>query len=177
MLITPKPARVVFKLHFTVGFLFPVAISCSSDLIFLQRIMNVSSHSCLFPCSSSSLSETKLAKHSQTLPPFLAGSAASACISRYCSQRARDKQNKTQPAATSGIFRSFHHNPAGTRFSPQVGRRPQDPISALISFTNRNVFTFWFLDSTTQQPWCRVLCLMLVNDVCQTSTTRRRDDH
>lgn len=29
--------------------------------------------------------------------------------------------NKTQPAATSGIFRSFHNNPAGTPFSPQTG--------------------------------------------------------
>lgn len=55
--------------------------------------MNVSSHSCLFPCSSSSLSATKLSKRSQTLPPFLPGSAASACISCYCRERARDKQN------------------------------------------------------------------------------------
>lgn len=151
MFITPRPAPLVFKLHFRLEFLFPVAISCSTDLIFLQRIMNVSSHSCLFPCSSSSLSETKLSKRSQTLPPFLAGSAASACISCYCSQRARDNENKTQPAATSGIFRSSHHNPAGPRLSAQAGRSSQDPNSALTSLTNLNVLYYILVFDLNEQ--------------------------
>lgn len=95
------------------------------------------------------LSETKLSKRSQTLQPFLALEVLRAPASAVIVVREREKQNKTQLAATSGISRSFHHNLAGTRLSPQAGRRPRDPSSSLTSLTNLNVLFFGPNEPTT----------------------------
>lgn len=70
--------------------------------------MNVSSHFCLFPCFSLSLSPNP-AKLSHLSSQEVLWAPDISC---YCSQREGD--NKTQPAATSGIFRSFHNNTTTT---------------------------------------------------------------
>ncbi len=91
-----------------------------------------------------------LSKFSQSLPPFLPGSAVSACISCYCSQRAGD--NKTQPAATSGIFRSLHNNTTATpahRLRHKPGADEGKPtaaskLSSDFSFLKRRNWVFFF---------------------------------
>lgn len=82
----PKQAGFVLKFHFCVYVPSPLTISCCTDLIFLQRIMNVSLQLRLFPHTPASC------KFSQTL---LAGSAMSAYISCYCSQKERERQQNT----------------------------------------------------------------------------------
>lgn len=103
----PKLAPCVFKSHFSVYLVFPVTISCCSDLIFLQRIMNVSSPSVYFSLSLCLANKAlQIQPNSPTFPR------------RKCCERLHRlllySVNKIQPAATSGIFRSFHNHPTST---------------------------------------------------------------
>ena len=103
----PKLARCVFKSHFSVCLVFPVTISCCSDLIFLQRIMNVSSPSVYFSLSLCLANKAlQIQPNSPTFPR------------RKCCERLHRlllySVNKIQPAATSGIFRSFRIHPTST---------------------------------------------------------------
>lgn len=120
MLITPNWLHVCLN-HisvFTLCVLLPLAaaviwFSCRESWMF---------HLPPFISLSLSVSLTKLSKFSQTLPPFLAGSAASACIGCYCTQST--KYSLQQRLAYSGHSTTIQqvqqrHELRLTRGSPQ----------------------------------------------------------
>lgn len=69
---------------------------------------------------SLSVSLTKLSKFSQTLPPFLAGSAASACIGCYCTQSTKySLQQRLAYSGHSTTIQQVQRRHELTRGSPQ----------------------------------------------------------
>lgn len=152
----PKLAPCVFKSHFSVYLVFPVTISCCSDLIFLQRIMNVSSPSVYFSLSLCLANKAlQIQPNSPTFPR------------RKCCERLHRlllySVNKIQPAATSGIFRSFHNHPTSTAAPRgEAHSRNQTLITAAVAVQNTLLRSDYLLMWSSWTPhtlthvWCSV---------------------